>query len=68
MYTAIVQKEGDWWIGFIRDVPGVNCQEKTRDELIDSLRMALKDILDYNREQLASIVTNPNYQEVSIQL
>lgn len=68
MYTAIVQKEGDWWIGFIRDVPGVNCQEKTRDELIDSLRLALKDVLDYNREQLASIVTNPNYQEVSIQL
>ncbi|MBP1727314.1 MAG: hypothetical protein H6Q51_2612, partial [Deltaproteobacteria bacterium] len=26
-YTAVVKKEGDWWIGWIEEVPGVNCQE-----------------------------------------
>jgi hypothetical protein len=28
-YTAIVKKSGDYWIGWIEEVPGVNCQEST---------------------------------------
>ena len=32
-YTAVVKQEGDWWIGWIEEVPGVNCQEPSRDEL-----------------------------------
>ena len=26
-YTAIVKHRGEWWIGWIEEVPGVNCQE-----------------------------------------
>ena len=33
-YTAIIKQEGDWWIGWIEEIPGVNCQERTREELI----------------------------------
>ena len=50
-YTAVVKKEGDWWIGWIEEVPGVNCQEKTRAELLASLRTTLKEALDFNREE-----------------
>jgi predicted RNase H-like HicB family nuclease len=28
-YTAVIKLEDDWWIGWIEEVPGVNCQEKT---------------------------------------
>ena len=28
IYTALVQQRGDWWIGWVEEVPGVNCQEK----------------------------------------
>ena len=48
-YTAVVKKSGDWWIGWIEEVPGVNCQERTRDELLESLRMTLKEALDLER-------------------
>ena len=34
-YTALVKQEGNWWTGWIEEVPGVNCQERTRDELHD---------------------------------
>ena len=27
-YTAVIEKNGDWWIGWIEEIPGVNCQEK----------------------------------------
>jgi len=48
-YTAITKQDGDWWIGWIEEVPGVNCQERTREELRESLRDALREALDFNR-------------------
>ena len=49
-FTAVVKQDGDWWIGWIEEVPGVNCQEATRDALIESLRVTLREALDLNRE------------------
>ncbi|MGD0822677.1 MAG: type II toxin-antitoxin system HicB family antitoxin [Desulfomonilia bacterium] len=48
-YTAITKKEGKWWIGWIEEIPGVNCQEKTRKELLESLKITLKESLEFNR-------------------
>ena len=31
-------------------MPGVNCQEATRDELSESLKVTLREALDLNRE------------------
>jgi len=50
-YTAITKQDGNWWIGWIEEVPGVNCQEKTRDELLETLRITLKEALELNREE-----------------
>ena len=36
-YTAILKQEGEWWIGWVQNVPGVNCQERTREELLESI-------------------------------
>ena len=47
-FTAIIQKDGDWWIGWVEEIPGANAQERTRDELIVSLREAARDILELN--------------------
>ena len=48
-YTALIQQRGDWWIGWIEEIPGVNCQEKTRAELLDTLRITLLEALECNR-------------------
>jgi predicted RNase H-like HicB family nuclease len=48
-YTAIIKRDGPWWIGWVEDVPGVNCQEASREELLTSLRGALHDIIELNR-------------------
>ncbi len=45
-YSALIRKDGEWWVGWIEEIPGVNAQEKSRGELIESLREALADILD----------------------
>jgi predicted RNase H-like HicB family nuclease len=49
-YTAVIKKNDNWWIGWIEEVPGVNCQEKSRDELIESLKVTLKEALEFNRQ------------------
>ena len=49
-YTAVVKQSGDWWIGWIEEISGVNCQELTHEELIESLRITLKEALELNRQ------------------
>ena len=50
-YTAVVKHSGSWWVGWIEEVPGVNCQESTKPELMESLRMTLREALDFNRRE-----------------
>ena len=45
-YTAVVKKSGNWWIGWIEEVPGVNCQETMREQLIESLLITLRETLE----------------------
>ena len=49
-YTAVTKQNGDWWIGWIEEVPGVNCQERTHEELIASLEMILLQIANLESE------------------
>lgn len=50
-YTAVVKQSGDWWIGWVEEIPGVNCQERTREELLDTLKVTLQEALDLNRRE-----------------
>lgn len=49
-YTAVIKQDGDWWIGWIEEIPGVNCQEKTYEELKETLEVTLKEALEFNRQ------------------
>ena len=44
-FRAVIKKSGDWWIGWFVDLPGVNAQETTREELIESLKIGAEDML-----------------------
>ena len=48
-YSAFVKQDGPWWIGWIEDVPGINCREATREELIVSLEETLAVGLEFIR-------------------
>jgi predicted RNase H-like HicB family nuclease len=66
-YTAVVKKSGEWWIGWIEEVPGVNCQESSRHELIETLHITLKEALEFNRRE-AIEAAGEGYDEESIAL
>ncbi len=66
-YTAIMKRDGDWWIGWIEEVPGTNCQEATREELVESLRVVPQEALDFTRQE-AIAAAGEDYQEERIAL
>lgn len=67
-YSAYIA-QGDGWVQGVR---GVNCQEKTRDELLDALRVTLPEILEYDRKgynQVGFVRTpEPHFEPVNIRL
>jgi hypothetical protein len=64
-YTAVVKQAGAWWIGWIEEVPGVNCQERTREELLETLRITLEEALELNRRE-ARAAAGDGFEEIPI--
>ena len=58
-YRAVVKQDNGWWIGWIEEVPGVNCQEATRENLLESLRITLGEALEFNREEARRMAGTP---------
>lgn len=65
IYTAVVKQEPGAWIGWIQEVAGVNCQEATRDELLESLRITLAEAIEFNRAE-AIDAAGHGYEELPI--
>ena len=64
-FTAIVKRDGEWWLGWVEEVPGANAQEKTKEELIISLREAARDILELRCEEARKQAEN-DYEEIPL--
>lgn len=55
-YTAVIKQDGDWWIGWIEEVSGVNCQEASREELLETLRVTLQEALALNTPRFRQLL------------
>lgn len=64
-YTAVVKQDEGSWIGWIAEVPGVNCQEASREELIETLRITLAEAIEFNRAE-ALDAAGKGYEELRI--
>jgi predicted RNase H-like HicB family nuclease len=64
-YTAVVKQSGPWWIGWIEEIPGVNCQERSKEALFETLKVTLKEALEFNRRE-AIEAAGEGFEEASI--
>jgi predicted RNase H-like HicB family nuclease len=64
-YTAVIQRDGAWWIGWVEEIPGVNSQGSTRAELIENLHSALDEALAMNRADARASAAGA-YEEVHL--
>ena len=49
-FTAVLERDGDWYIGYCPEVPGANGQGKSEDECRKNLSEAIALILAERRE------------------
>jgi predicted RNase H-like HicB family nuclease len=49
-FTAVFAQDGEWVVGWIEEIPGAVAQERTIEEARVSLRAALLDVIEANRE------------------
>ena len=49
-YSAVFEKVGGWWIGYVEELPGANAQERTLEQARESLKEAARLIIEANRE------------------
>ena len=65
-YSAVIRQSDGWWIGWIREVAGVNAQARTREQLLDALATALREALAMNCRD-AEAAMPADYERVIIQ-
>ena len=49
-FTAVFERDGEWWIGYVEELPGANAQGESLEECRESLREAVSLVLATNRE------------------
>ncbi len=50
-FTAIIERDGDWYVAYCPEIPGANGQGKTKEEARESLAEAIALILEDRREE-----------------
>ena len=49
-FSAVYEREGEWWIGYVEELPGANTQAHTLEEVRENLKEAVALVLAANRE------------------
>ena len=49
-FTAVFEQDGEWWIGYLEELPGANTQGRTLDEARENLKDAVRLLIAANRD------------------
>ncbi len=49
-FTVVFEQEGEWWLGYVEELPGANTQGQTLEEVRENLKEAVQLIVEANRE------------------
>lgn len=66
-FTAIIEKDGKWYVAYCPEIPGANGQGKTKAEARESLAEAIALILEDRREEgLRGVPANAIRETVTV--
>ena len=66
-YSVVIRHSDGWWVGWVREVAGVNAQARTREQLMDDLAAALREALEMNCRDAEAAMPS-DYERVVIRL
>jgi predicted RNase H-like HicB family nuclease len=59
-FNAVFEQDGDWWVGYVEELPGANTQGKTLEEARANLKEAVQMVRQSNRELTRENVAGKN--------
>ena len=65
-FTAVIEREDEWYVAYCPEIPGANGQGRTKGECLESLREAIALILEDRREDGLRAVPEDAIQEVVV--
>ena len=65
-FTAIIERDGDWYIAYCPEIPGANGQGRTKEECRESLVEAVALILEDRRQDALRGIPQDAVQEVVV--
>lgn len=65
-FTAVIERDGTWYIAYCPEIPGANGQGRTVEECRESLRQAIALILDDRRQDAMKGVPEDAIREVVV--
>ncbi len=51
-YTATIINKGDYWIGWVENMPGINCQEDSREEIKESIVNCIQEYREIEKRDV----------------
>jgi predicted RNase H-like HicB family nuclease len=63
-FTAVIERDGDWFIAFCPELPGANGQGRSKEECLESLKEAIALILEDRREDALRGVPDDAIREI----
>lgn len=65
-FTAVFERDGDWFIGYCPEIPGANGQGRTMEECRQSLAAAIALILEDRRQDALKGIPTDAVKEVVV--
>lgn len=65
-FTAVFERDGDWYIGYCPEIPGANGQGRTMEECRQSLAAAIALILEDRRHDALKGIPEDAVKEVVV--
>lgn len=65
-FTAIIERDEDWYVGYCPEIPGANGEEKTSEEARRSLGKAIALLLEDRREDALRGIPPEAIQDVVV--
>jgi predicted RNase H-like HicB family nuclease len=59
-FTAVYEYDGEWWVGYVEEIPGANTQGRTLDETRENLKDAVQLLIDSNRQEIQRLADGRN--------
>lgn len=64
-YTALIKQTNDGWIGWVEEIPGINCQEATYDALLETITLTLREAIELNKAEARAAAIS-DYKELAL--